>query len=98
MVRVTGNTLESQENGKGQFSYLLDKVIFTRIYYRNYLNSYNYLQEADLLATSVAPTSERLLIVDITMPFAYDYYAFLIPVSDATANVNAIIKPFQWPV
>ena len=26
MVRVTGNTLESQENGKGQFSYLLNKV------------------------------------------------------------------------
>ena len=25
-------------------------------------------------------------------------YAFLIPVPDETANINAVVKPFQWPV
>ena len=73
-------------------------MFFSVGYIWNFWNSYNYLQEADLLVTSVAQSSERLKIVDITMPFAYDSFAFLIPVSDVTANINAIIKPFQWPV
>ena len=57
-----------------------------------------YLQEADLLITGVVPTSQRLKIVDMTLPFGYDYYAFLIPVNSEMANINAVTKPFQWPV
>ena len=57
-----------------------------------------YLQQADLLITSVFPTSQRLKIVDITLPWAYDHFAFLIPVNSEMANINAVTKPFQWPV
>ena len=44
------------------------------------------------------PTVERNKIVDLTLPWTYDHFAFLIPVSVETANINAVIKPFQWPV
>ena len=57
-----------------------------------------YLQEADLLITGVVPTSQRLKIVDMTLPFGYDHFAFLIPVNSEMANINAVTKPFQWPV
>ena len=57
-----------------------------------------YLQQADLLITSVFPTSQRLKIVDITLPWAYDHFAFLIPVNSEMANIDAVTKPFQWPV
>jgi hypothetical protein len=32
------------------------------------------------------------------MPWIYDYFSFLIPVPDESANINAVVKPFQWPV
>ena len=37
-------------------------------------------------------------MTDVTLPWAYDHFAFLIPVPDETANINAVVKPFQWPV
>ncbi|EFX82122.1 hypothetical protein DAPPUDRAFT_241220 [Daphnia pulex] len=37
-------------------------------------------------------------IDDVTTPMAFEPYRFLIPVQDDTANINAVIKPFQWPV
>jgi hypothetical protein len=37
-------------------------------------------------------------MADHTLPWAYEQFAFLIPVPEETANFNAIIKPFQWPV
>ena len=44
------------------------------------------------------PTVWRNKIVDLTFPWTYDNFAILIPVPDETANINAVIKPFQWPV
>jgi hypothetical protein len=35
---------------------------------------------------------------DYTLPWAYDQFAFLIPIADESANINAVVKPFQWPV
>ncbi len=55
-------------------------------------------QEADLLVTGVRPTSSRLKIVDMTSPFALECIAFLFSVNAEIPNVNAVIKPFQWPV
>jgi ionotropic glutamate receptor len=46
----------------------------------------------------VVPTLQRNKAVDLTLPWAYDNYAFLIPVPDETANINAVVRPFQWPV
>lgn len=43
-------------------------------------------------------TTRRNQIVDLTLPWVYDSSAFLIPVPDESANINAIVKPFQWPV
>jgi hypothetical protein len=44
------------------------------------------------------PTIHRNTIVDLTLPWTYDHFALLIPAPDETANINAVIKPFQWPV
>ena len=43
-------------------------------------------------------TTRRNQIVDLTLPWVYDSSAFLSPVPDESANINAIVKPFQWPV
>jgi len=55
-------------------------------------------QQCDLLAHDVIPTPERNKVVDLTTYWIYDRLAFLIPVPDETANINSVIKPFQWPV
>jgi len=55
-------------------------------------------QQCDFLIHDMIPTVERNKIVDLTLPWTYDHFAFLIPVSVETANINAVIKPFQWPV
>jgi hypothetical protein len=55
-------------------------------------------QQADLLIENVVPTTRRNQIVDLTLPSIYDYYAFVIPIPDESANINAVVKPFQWPV
>jgi hypothetical protein len=34
----------------------------------------------------------------MTAYWFYGQLAFLIPVPDETANINAVVKPFQWPV
>jgi hypothetical protein len=46
----------------------------------------------------VGLTYGRFLIVDVTIPLVFQPYRFLIPVQGDTANINAVIKPFQWPV
>ncbi len=69
----------------------------TLIFNVNLLSPY-LLQQCDLLLQDVLPTFRRNEIVDMTSPWNYDYFAFLIPVHEETANINAVIKPFQWPV
>ncbi|EFX82186.1 hypothetical protein DAPPUDRAFT_241335 [Daphnia pulex] len=54
--------------------------------------------QCDLLIQSVFATTRRNKIVDLTLPWVYDSSAFLIPVPDETANVNAVVKPFQWQI
>jgi ionotropic glutamate receptor len=55
-------------------------------------------QQCDLLVHYILPTIHRNTIVDLTLPWTYDHFALLIPAPDETANINAVIKPFQWPV
>ncbi|XP_046448054.1 uncharacterized protein LOC124196853 isoform X2 [Daphnia pulex] len=64
------------------------------------LGLFNYLwdQQCDLLVHDVIPTPERNKVVDLTTYWIYDRLAFLIPVPDETANIDSVIKPFQWPV
>jgi ionotropic glutamate receptor len=45
----------------------------------------------------VAQTPERQKIIDTTVPWIYRGFGILISVEDDTANVQAVIKPFQWP-
>ena len=56
------------------------------------------MQESDLLINNVVPTIQNNKIMDLTTYWHYDYFAIVIPVPDETANINAVIKPFQWPV
>ena len=46
----------------------------------------------------VVATDRRFAMVDFTLPWDIGIVSFLIPVPDDTANINAIAKPFQWPV
>jgi hypothetical protein len=46
----------------------------------------------------VVPTFQRNKIVDLTAYWFYGNVAILIPAPDETANINAVVKPFQWPV
>jgi hypothetical protein len=46
----------------------------------------------------MVPTIPRNQIIDLTTYWLYDYFALVIPIPDETANTNAVIKPFQWPV
>nr|CAH0101879.1 unnamed protein product [Daphnia galeata] len=61
------------------------------------LFSYLWDQRCDLLITDVPPPFYRSKI-DMTTPWVFSYYGLLIPVNDDTANINAVVKPFQWPV
>ncbi|EFX82191.1 hypothetical protein DAPPUDRAFT_316806 [Daphnia pulex] len=55
-------------------------------------------QQSELLVHDTIPTFQYNKIIDMTLPWIYDHFAFLIPVPDETANINAVVKPFQWPV
>jgi ionotropic glutamate receptor len=51
-----------------------------------------------VLAQDVLPTFQRNRIVDLTTYWYYGDLVFLIPVPDETANINSVVKPFQWKV
>ena len=55
-------------------------------------------QQCDLVAQDVLPTFQRNKVVDLTAIWVFDNIAFVIPVPDETANIDAVVKPFQWPV
>nr|CAH0102975.1 unnamed protein product [Daphnia galeata] len=61
---------------------------------------FNYLwdQKCELVAQDVVSTFQRNKVVDLTANCIFDNVAFLIPVPDETANINAVVKPFQWPI
>ncbi|EFX82160.1 hypothetical protein DAPPUDRAFT_316758 [Daphnia pulex] len=54
--------------------------------------------QCELIVEDMVPTFQRNKVVDLTLPWTYDHFAFLIPVPDESANINAVIKPFQWPI
>nr|CAH0101875.1 unnamed protein product [Daphnia galeata] len=60
---------------------------------------FNYLweQKSDLIIFDVTPSFYRSNI-DMATPWVFSYCGLLIPVYDDTANINAVVKPFQWPV
>jgi hypothetical protein len=37
-------------------------------------------------------------MMDLSTYWVYDHFVLTIPVPDETANINAVVKPFQWPV
>jgi hypothetical protein len=55
-------------------------------------------QQSDFLIHVVLLTLERNNVIDLTVPWAYDYFAFLIPVAEEMANIDSVVKPFQWPI
>ncbi|XP_046642705.1 ionotropic receptor 21a-like [Daphnia pulicaria] len=56
------------------------------------------LELADLLIPDIYPTYQRNMVIDMTVVWIFDNLACLIPITDETANINAVGKPFQWPV
>ncbi|XP_046449177.1 glutamate receptor ionotropic, kainate 2-like [Daphnia pulex] len=61
---------------------------------------FNYLldQRCEFLVHNIYPTLRTNAVVDLTLPWAYDDYAFAIPIPVETANINAVVKPFQWQI
>jgi hypothetical protein len=57
-----------------------------------------FFKKSDLLVHDAIANFQYNSVVDFTLPWIYDYYAFLIPVPEESANINAVVKPFQWPV
>lgn len=51
-----------------------------------------------MLIHDIAQTIDRQQTIDMTLPWIYRGFGILIAVEDDTANVKAVIKPFQWPV
>ncbi|XP_046648429.1 glutamate receptor ionotropic, kainate 5-like [Daphnia pulicaria] len=62
------------------------------------LFSYLWNQQADLLVHDTIANYQYNSVVDFSLPWIYAYYTFLIPIPDESANVNAVVKPFQWPI
>ncbi|EFX82126.1 hypothetical protein DAPPUDRAFT_241224 [Daphnia pulex] len=62
------------------------------------LFSYLFDKQSDLLVSAIRSTAQRNKIVDQTTPWEFTKLGLLIPVQDETANINAVVKPFQWPV
>jgi hypothetical protein len=56
------------------------------------------LQQSDLIVSAIRSTVQRNKIVDQTTPWEFPKLGLLIPIQDETANINAVVKPFQWPV
>jgi ionotropic glutamate receptor len=104
MVRITENRLEPQGKERGLFNYLWDKVEFIPVHHfmiELNINSHFLLcdsQQVDLIVIGVTLNYERFQVVDLSVPWAFETYSFLIPVQNDTANINAVVKPFQWPV
>jgi hypothetical protein len=46
----------------------------------------------------VVQTYQRNRYIDMSVPWIFGSFSLLMAVQDDTANVNAVIKPFQWPV
>ncbi|XP_046642731.1 ionotropic receptor 21a-like [Daphnia pulicaria] len=64
----------------------------------NYLRCSLVGMQCDFLIQDLVPTFQRNKVVDLTTYWIYGDLAFLIPASDETANIGAVVKPFQWPV
>jgi hypothetical protein len=56
------------------------------------------MQKCDFLTAGVTATSGRMKLADLTVPWMYDCYDLLFAVQDDTVNIDAVVKPFQWPV
>jgi hypothetical protein len=53
------------------------------------LYNWSDTQEADWFIDNIVPTNRGNQIVDLTLAWLYDYYAFVIPIPDESANINA---------
>ncbi|XP_059352537.1 uncharacterized protein LOC130700516 [Daphnia carinata] len=60
----------------------------------------DYLLEGqcDLIVHDVILTTENYKKMELTLPWHRSIIVFMVPVPLITTNLNAVIKPFQWPV
>ncbi|EFX87007.1 hypothetical protein DAPPUDRAFT_312495 [Daphnia pulex] len=94
MMRINDSSLEPQGNKKGLFNYLWDQVECRP---NGFLTLKDF--ECDLLLQDVVPSYRYHKLIDITVPWVYTSSAILMPVPvDSSFNINALIKPFQWPI
>lgn len=100
MVRVTENSLEPAGKEKELFNYLWNQVNLIKLIIALILmcNMQYTPQESDFLLQDVVQTYQRNRYIDMSVPWIFGSFSLLMAVQDDTANVNAVIKPFQWPV
>ena len=56
-----------------------------------------HFQQCDLVFNDNAMTPEQNKILEM-IPYITSYFDFIFQVTDSTANISAIAKPFQWTV
>ncbi|XP_032795392.1 glutamate receptor 1-like [Daphnia magna] len=54
--------------------------------------------QCDLLVHDVLLTTENYKTMELTLPWHRSIIVFMVPVPLITTNLDAVIKPFQWPV
>ncbi len=77
---------------------MLSEIIGILIVHIIKLINSTLMQKCDFLTAGVTPTSGRMKLADLTVPWMYDCYDLLFAVTEDTVNIDAVVKPFQWPV
>ena len=80
-------------------TYYIRNNFFLNWRHINYVIIYKqmHFQQCDLVFNDNAMTPEQNKILEM-IPYITSYFDFIFQVTDSTANISAIAKPFQWTV
>ena len=80
-------------------TYYIRNNFFLNWRHINYVKIYKqmHFQQCDLVFNDNAMTPEQNKILEM-IPYITSYFDFIFQVTDSTANISAIAKPFQWTV
>ncbi|KAI9553543.1 hypothetical protein GHT06_021461 [Daphnia sinensis] len=76
---------------RGLVDYLLEGSSFCSLIFAK-------KKQCDLIVHDVLLTTENYKKMELTLPWHRSIIVFMVPVPLTMTNLNAVIKPFQWPV
>lgn len=94
------NQNKSEELLYPNFSHYQDNFLNNKTCSKKKLIQKLHTQQCDLLLQDLVSSVgyEYRQIIETTVPWVYTTAAILTHVPDETLNIEAVIKPFQWPV